>query len=100
MENVSAVVLAAGMGTRMKSDLVKVLHPLAGPPMIHWPVKAAREAGASEITLVVGHQEEKVREYFASEQGISFALQKEQLGTGHAVACASDFFTGGGGSVL
>jgi bifunctional UDP-N-acetylglucosamine pyrophosphorylase / glucosamine-1-phosphate N-acetyltransferase len=85
---ISAIVLAAGMGTRMKSGLVKVMHPLAGPPMIEWPVAAALEAGVGGCVLVVGHQQEKVRGHFAGRDEISFAVQKEQLGTGHAVACA------------
>ena len=55
MENVAAVILAAGKGTRMKSGLVKVLHPLAGRPMVAWPIAAARAAGATQVVLVVGH---------------------------------------------
>jgi bifunctional UDP-N-acetylglucosamine pyrophosphorylase / glucosamine-1-phosphate N-acetyltransferase len=88
MAKVSAIVLAAGMGTRMKSNLVKVMHPLAGVPMIEWPVAAAFEAGIDQCVLVVGHQEEKVRAFFAGRSEVSFAVQSEQLGTGHAVACA------------
>jgi bifunctional UDP-N-acetylglucosamine pyrophosphorylase/glucosamine-1-phosphate N-acetyltransferase len=100
MKNLSAVVLAAGKGTRMKSGLVKVMHPLAGKPMVHWPVEAAREAGATRVVLVVGHQAETVQEYFAGAAEIAFAIQEEQLGTGHAVACAAPFLTGTGGRVL
>ncbi|HEY6871725.1 MAG TPA: bifunctional UDP-N-acetylglucosamine diphosphorylase/glucosamine-1-phosphate N-acetyltransferase GlmU [Geobacteraceae bacterium] len=100
MESISALVLAAGKGTRMKSDLAKVLHPLAGRPMIAWPVEAARQAGASRIVLVVGHQGEKVRDCFAGEAEIGFAVQEEQLGTGHAVACAAPLLSGVGGRVL
>lgn len=100
MENVSALVLAAGKGTRMKSGLVKVMHPLAGVPMVHWPVEAAREAGASKVVLVVGHQAEKVQEFFAGQEDISFAVQEEQLGTGHAVACTAPILTGTSGTVL
>lgn len=88
MMKISAIVLAAGMGTRMKSGLVKVMHPLAGPPMIAWPVAAAFEAGVARCVLVVGHQEEKVRAVFAGRADIAFAVQSEQLGTGHAVRCA------------
>jgi len=100
MAQISAIVLAAGMGTRMKSALVKVMHPLAGPPMIDWPVAAALEAGVAGCVLVVGHQEEKVRSYFAGRQEISFAQQKEQLGTGHAVACALPALAEGTGTVV
>jgi bifunctional UDP-N-acetylglucosamine pyrophosphorylase / glucosamine-1-phosphate N-acetyltransferase len=100
MENVAALILAAGKGTRMKSGLVKVMHPLAGEPMIRWPVEAAREAGATRVVLVVGHQAESVREAFAKDGGVSFAIQEEQLGTGHAVACAAPLLRDLRGPVL
>ncbi len=100
MENIAAVVLAAGKGTRMKSGLVKVLHPIAGRPMIDWPLEAARETGAAPVVLVVGHQAEAVRERFQGETGIACALQAEQLGTGHAVACALPALAGFSGTVL
>ena len=100
MENLAALVLAAGKGTRMKSELVKVMHPLAGHPMITWPVDAAREVGAAKVGVVVGHQAEKVREYYSSDSDISFAVQLEQLGTGHAVASARSLFSGAAGTVL
>jgi len=97
---ITAIVLAAGMGTRMKSGLVKVMHPLAGAPMIAWPVAAALEAGVDGCVLVVGHQEEKVRGVFAGRDEICFAVQSEQLGTGHAVRCAIPALPGGTSSVL
>jgi len=100
MENVAAVILAAGKGTRMKSDLVKVLHPAAGRPMIAWPVEAARSAGARPVVLVVGHQAEGVRSVFSGAGDIRTALQEEQLGTGHAVACAREQLAGFSGTVL
>ncbi|HBG04113.1 MAG: UDP-N-acetylglucosamine diphosphorylase/glucosamine-1-phosphate N-acetyltransferase [Geobacteraceae bacterium GWC2_58_44] len=100
MAKISAIVLAAGMGTRMKSGLVKVMHPLAGLPMIAWPVAAAFEAGVSGCVLVVGHQEEKVRAHFAQRPEIRFAVQSEQLGTGHAVRCAMSELGEGAGTVL
>ena len=100
MDTVAALVLAAGKGTRMKSGVVKVLHPLAGRPMIDWPVEAARKAGASMVVLVVGHQAEMVQEYFAGQSEVAFAVQAEQLGTGHAVACAQDLLKGRGGRIL
>ena len=82
----AAVILAAGKGTRMGSDLPKVLHPVAGKPMVHWVVEACRAAGASPIVLVVGHQKELVREAFLGEDDIVFVDQApKQLGTGHAV---------------
>ncbi|ACM22022.1 glucosamine-1-phosphate N-acetyltransferase and N-acetylglucosamine-1-phosphate uridylyltransferase [Geotalea daltonii FRC-32] len=100
MAKVAAIVLAAGKGTRMKSELVKVMHPLSGMPMISWPVNVVREAGAAVITLVVGHQSEKVREFFADQGDIVFASQEEQLGTGHAVACCSEALSGFTGAIL
>ncbi|MBI5656134.1 MAG: bifunctional UDP-N-acetylglucosamine diphosphorylase/glucosamine-1-phosphate N-acetyltransferase GlmU [Geobacter sp.] len=100
MSEVAAVILAAGKGTRMKSDLVKVLHPVGGMPLVAWPVMSARQAGAARMVLVVGHQAEKVQEYFAREESLSFAAQLEQLGTGHAVACAHEALAGFDGTVL
>ncbi|HEY3309255.1 MAG TPA: bifunctional UDP-N-acetylglucosamine diphosphorylase/glucosamine-1-phosphate N-acetyltransferase GlmU [Desulfuromonadaceae bacterium] len=100
MENVAAVILAAGKGTRMKSRLVKVLHPLAGRPMIAWPVEAARNAGAAPIVLVVGHQAAAVQTVFQDQADVRIALQEEQLGTGHAVACAKEALTGFSGTIL
>jgi bifunctional UDP-N-acetylglucosamine pyrophosphorylase / glucosamine-1-phosphate N-acetyltransferase len=100
MNNLAAIILAAGKGTRMKSELVKVMHSLAGMPLVAWPVKTARETGAASIVLVVGHQAEKVRHYFAGETDILFACQEEQLGTGHAVASARQSLAGFKGTVL
>jgi bifunctional UDP-N-acetylglucosamine pyrophosphorylase/glucosamine-1-phosphate N-acetyltransferase len=100
MENVAAVILAAGKGTRMKSGLVKVLHPAAGRPMIGWAVDAAHAAGASPDVLVVGHQADAVRRVFQDAADIRCALQAEQLGTGHAVACAREELAGFSGTVL
>jgi bifunctional UDP-N-acetylglucosamine pyrophosphorylase/glucosamine-1-phosphate N-acetyltransferase len=100
MGSVAAIVLAAGKGTRMKSDLVKVMHRLGERPMISWPVAAAKGAGASRIALVVGHQADTVRDFFAGDSSVTFALQEEQLGTGHAVACARDALAGFTGTVL
>lgn len=100
MADIAALVLAAGKGTRMKSDLVKVMHPLAGCPMVDYPVAAARAAGAGRLVLVVGHQSEKVRDYFAGAADVAFAVQEEQLGTGHAVGCAAGALAGFSGRVL
>lgn len=100
MESRAAVVLAAGKGTRMKSGLIKVLHPAAGLPMISWPVAAARAAGADPIVLVIGHQANAVQGVFRGDSDIRCAMQDEQLGTGHAVACALDGLAGFRGTVL
>jgi bifunctional UDP-N-acetylglucosamine pyrophosphorylase/glucosamine-1-phosphate N-acetyltransferase len=100
MNATAALILAAGKGTRMKSDLVKIMHPLGGVPMIEYPVEAARLAGASRIVIVAGHQSEKVREHFSGMDDISIALQEEQLGTGHAVSCAGPSLAGFTGRVF
>jgi bifunctional UDP-N-acetylglucosamine pyrophosphorylase/glucosamine-1-phosphate N-acetyltransferase len=100
MESIAAVVLAAGKGTRMKSGLIKVLHPAAGLPMIAWPVAAARRAGADPIVLVIGHQANAVLNLFRGAGDIRCAMQEEQLGTGHAVGCALDALEGFRGTVL
>lgn len=84
--DVSVVVLAAGQGSRMKSSLPKVLHKLSGKPLAEHVVDSARQF-SSDISMVVGHGAELVRQYFA-DTGVKFCLQNEQLGTGHAVAQA------------
>lgn len=78
----------------MKSDLPKVLHPVGSPPrpMVQAVIDACREAGCARIVLVVGHRQELVREAVAGQRDVEFALQPEQLGTGHAVRCAESLF--------
>jgi bifunctional UDP-N-acetylglucosamine pyrophosphorylase/glucosamine-1-phosphate N-acetyltransferase len=83
------VVLAAGKGTRMKSDRPKVLHEAAGRPLLGWVLAAARAGGCERIAVVVGHGAESVRERFAAEAGVVWIEQREQLGTGHALAQAA-----------
>jgi bifunctional UDP-N-acetylglucosamine pyrophosphorylase / glucosamine-1-phosphate N-acetyltransferase len=100
IKNVAAVILAAGKGTRMKSALAKVLHPLAGRPMAAWPVDAALATGAAPVVLVLWHQADAVQDHFRAATGIRFAIQEDQLGTGHAVACARQALTGFSGTVL
>ncbi|MCE2882376.1 MAG: NTP transferase domain-containing protein [Planctomycetaceae bacterium] len=89
-----AVILAAGKGTRMQSDLPKVMHPVMGRPMVHWVVDAARAAGATKVVLVVGHGAELVKAEFAGAADVEFALQAQQLGTGHAVMMAKGAIEG------
>jgi len=100
MDRVAAIILAAGKGTRMKSSLVKVMHPLGEKPLLYWPVQTAKLAGATRIAVVVGHQADRVREYFAADATISFATQQEQLGTGHAAASARESLAGFTGTVF
>ncbi len=81
---ISVVILAAGQGKRMKSDLPKVLQPLAGRPLLKHVVDSAREIDAADIHVVYGHGGERVRETLAKEK-LDWVLQAEQLGTGHAL---------------
>ena len=84
-----ALVLAAGQGTRMKSNGSKVLHKVLGKSLVEYPIIAAKGVGVEEICLIVGHKAEDVKA--ALGERVSYALQKEQLGTGHAVMQALDF---------
>jgi len=82
---VTAIILAAGKGTRMKSDLPKVLFPVLGRPMIHWVLDALEAAGIQNKVIVVGYRSELVEAELEGRSGIQFVLQSQQLGTGHAV---------------
>lgn len=82
-----AVILAAGKGKRMKSDLPKALHELDGKYIVDHVIESARKAGIDRQILVIGHQADKIREALA-QRGVEFAEQIEQLGTGHAVMIA------------
>jgi bifunctional UDP-N-acetylglucosamine pyrophosphorylase / glucosamine-1-phosphate N-acetyltransferase len=81
------VILAAGQGKRMRSALPKVLQPLAGKPLLQHVVDAARKLNPKRMVVVIGHGAQSVREHFA-QQPVEFAVQEQQLGTGHAVAQA------------
>ena len=83
-----AVILAAGQGTRMKSALPKVLHPVGGRPMLHWVIDAARLAGCETILIVVGHGADQIRDETSLDE-VTFVTQNQQLGTGHALAQAA-----------
>jgi bifunctional UDP-N-acetylglucosamine pyrophosphorylase/glucosamine-1-phosphate N-acetyltransferase len=78
-----AIILAAGKGTRMKSDMPKVLHPLMGKPLIHYVIQACNKIPVDQLALVVGHQADRVRD--AVGLGPIYVEQTQQLGTGHAV---------------
>ena len=86
------VILAAGHGTRMKSDLAKILHPISGRPMIQWVIDACRQAVAGRKTLVVGPEVEEIREEI--EGDVEFAIQRDRLGTAHAVQQAEGSVSG------
>lgn len=87
----SVVILAAGKGTRMYSDLPKVLHLLAGKPMVQHVIDTAKSIGASDIHLVYGHGGDLLKEKLG-EQNLNWVLQAEQLGTGHAMQQAAPHF--------
>jgi bifunctional UDP-N-acetylglucosamine pyrophosphorylase/glucosamine-1-phosphate N-acetyltransferase len=100
---IACVILAAGLGTRMKSDRAKVLHTVGGVPMIHHPVALARVLGATRVIAVLGHQLEQVRAALDARFGaeaVEVAEQREQLGTGHAVMQALPALTGFDGAVV
>ena len=80
----SIIILAAGQGTRMRSELPKVLHSLAGSPMLGHVLHCAKALAADDVCVVYGHGGEAVRSVFATES-LRWALQAEQLGTGHAI---------------
>jgi bifunctional UDP-N-acetylglucosamine pyrophosphorylase / glucosamine-1-phosphate N-acetyltransferase len=99
----AAVVLCAGKGTRMESRKAKVLHPLLGRPLAYYPMARAFELGAQPVVAVVGHQAEQVKDALTRvfpNQPLTFALQTEQRGTGHAVAAAREALSGFAGTVL
>lgn len=90
MEILKAIILAAGEGTRMRSKKPKVLHEIFNRTMVDYVIDSARGCGAQQVCVVVGHKAEEVKAAIAGE-GISFALQQEQKGTGHAVMMADSF---------
>ena len=98
----SAIVLAAGLGTRMRSSRVKVLHELGGRPLLRYPLAAIGGLGAEPVVVVVGHQADTVREvaHASGLPGIRAVCQEEQRGTGHAVRCALPALEGFSGDVL
>lgn len=98
MSGLKVVILAAGQGTRMKSKVPKVLHKVLDKTMVDYVIDASVEAGAEDICVIVGHQSAMVKAMIGTR--VKFALQKEQLGTGHAVMQAGDFISDGNILVL
>jgi bifunctional UDP-N-acetylglucosamine pyrophosphorylase/glucosamine-1-phosphate N-acetyltransferase len=93
--------MAAGQGTRMHSDLVKVLHPLNGLPMVSYVLKLCRSLGVKRTLVVIGYQAERMREALAPlARGVEFVVQAEQRGTAHAVLQAEAALQGFDGDVL
>lgn len=99
MKDLKAVILAAGKGTRMKSDLPKVVHTIEDKCLVDYAIDAALGAGAEDICLVVGYKYEIVHERIA-HKNVQFVLQEEQLGTGHAVKCAKNFLGESGNTMI
>ena len=85
----ATIILAAGKGTRMKSDLAKVLHPICGKPILWYVVELSQRLGSEKTVVVIGHQAEMIKETF-KDQDLIYAYQQKQLGTAHAVSQAGD----------
>ncbi|MDZ5034185.1 sugar phosphate nucleotidyltransferase, partial [Clostridium perfringens] len=93
-----ALILAAGQGTRIKSDLPKVLHKVCGKEMVNHVIDTMRKANIEDMDVIIGKGAELVKEKTALKN-VSYSLQEEQLGTGHAVKCAFEFLKGKKGVV-
>ena len=98
MSKLKAVILAAGKGTRMNSDLPKVVHKCIDQPMVHYVIKAAKDAGALDVCVIVGYKAGEVKA--AIYDIVDYALQDAQLGTGHAVKCAKEFIGTDGDTIV
>ena len=98
MENVAAVIMAGGKGKRMKSDLLKVLHKIAGKPILNYILDTINQLNLKKTIIVVGHQGNKIKELFGSD--IEYAEQSEQLGTAHAVLQSKEILESFAGNVL
>jgi bifunctional UDP-N-acetylglucosamine pyrophosphorylase / glucosamine-1-phosphate N-acetyltransferase len=100
MADTHVVILAAGQGTRMKSSVPKVLHPVAGRPMVEHVVQTAGSLHPASITVIVGHQAEAIQALLGGRQGVQFALQVPQLGTAHALQQAEPLLAGRTGTLV
>lgn len=98
MGKLKAVILAAGKGTRMKSDLPKVVHKCNGQTMVHYVIDAAKQAGAYDVCVIVGYKAKEVKDSIVDV--VEYVEQTEQLGTGHAVKCAKDFIGTEGDTIV
>jgi bifunctional N-acetylglucosamine-1-phosphate-uridyltransferase/glucosamine-1-phosphate-acetyltransferase GlmU-like protein len=86
--NPAIIILAAGLGKRMKSRKAKVLHEILGIPMVVYVVDTAKKVAGNDVIVVIGNQAEKVRKVISESKRVVFVLQENQIGTGHAVKCA------------
>jgi bifunctional UDP-N-acetylglucosamine pyrophosphorylase/glucosamine-1-phosphate N-acetyltransferase len=98
--SLSAIILAAGKSTRLKSSKPKVLHEVCGRPMLDWVLRACYDAGVSRVMVVVGHGKDEVMARFADDKRIVWIEQTEQLGTGHAAKMCADELKKNPGDVL
>ncbi len=98
MQDFISVILAAGMGKRMKSEMPKVMHKVCGKALCEWVIDASKNAGASKVVAIIGHKAEVVKPQI--EDKAEIAYQTEQLGTGHAVMQAADFIKNCTGHVV
>lgn len=94
----TSVILAAGMGTRMKSEKPKVIHKVCGKELVKWVIDASKKAGADDVVAIIGHKAEMVKPIIENDAKI--AIQSEQLGTGHALMQAVEFIKKAKGSVV
>jgi UDP-N-acetylglucosamine pyrophosphorylase len=95
----ATLIMAAGKGTRMKSDLAKVLHEINNKPMLHYVIEQAQALNSAPIIIIIGHQRDTVIAE-CKKFNVGFAVQAEQLGTGHAVMQAEDLLKNFSGNVL
>src|SRR4051812_31157536 len=86
----SAIILAAGKATRMKSERVKVMHEICGRPMLSYVIDACRAVNVKHLYLVIGHDRQRVMDYYNHDRDITWVVQNEQKGTGHAVLVCKD----------
>src|SRR4051812_9250511 len=100
MGDLHVVVLAAGKGTRMRSDLPKVLHRISGRPLMGYVLHAAEALRPASLTVIVGHKAEFLRSQLSTRDDLRFAVQEPQLGTAHAVLQAESLLAGASGSML
>lgn len=99
MGKIAVIILAAGKGVRMKSDLPKVFHEILGEPMLSYVLKTVKKLDPAKILVVVGHMRELIMDYY-KDQAVQFVVQAEQKGTGHAVMQAEQFLANFSGNVL
>lgn len=99
MSDLAVIILAAGKGTRMKSDLPKVFHEILGEPMLTYVLNSVQELKPKITLLVVGHKRDLIMDYY-KEWDLKFVIQEQQLGTGHAVTQAKQYLSDFSGTVL